>query len=114
MMLDQNISEIFLAEPIHPGEMLQDELEARSLSQRELAAQLGVSPAFVNALIHGRKSVSVSLAMKLEKALEINASFWLNAQRNNNRTLAYQKAKQELEHLHVPAARHAELLQAVA
>lgn len=114
MLLDKNGAEIFLGEAIHPGEMLQDELEARSLSQRELAAQVEVSPAFVNALIHGRKSVSVALAMKLEKALEINASFWLNAQRNYNRTLAYQKAKMELEQLHVPAARHAELLRAVA
>jgi antitoxin HigA-1 len=114
MILDQNGSEIFLAEPIHPGEMLQDELEARSLSQRELAAQLEVSPAFINALIHGKKSVSVALAVKMEKALEVNAAFWLNAQRNYNRTLAYQKAKKELEQLRVPTSRHAELLRAVA
>jgi antitoxin HigA-1 len=114
MILDSTGKEIFLAEPIHPGELLQDELEARSLSQREIAAQLGVSPAFVNGLLHGKKSVSLGLAMKLEAALEINASFWLNAQRSYNRTLAYQKARRELEQLHVPASRHAELLQAVA
>jgi antitoxin HigA-1 len=114
MLLDENRKEIFLAEPVHPGEMLQDELAARSLSQRELAAQLSISPAFVNALIHGKKSVSLGLAMKLETVLGVNASFWLNAQRNYNRTLAYQKARKELEQLRVPASRHAELLRAVA
>ncbi|MCY7356106.1 MAG: HigA family addiction module antidote protein [Rudanella sp.] len=114
MLLDQNGKEFFLAEPIHPGEMLLDELEARSLSQKELATQVGVSPAFVNALIHGKRSVSLALAMKLETALEVNASFWLNAQRNYNRTVAYQKAKKELEQLRIPVSRHAELLRSVA
>lgn len=38
MMLDQNRNKLFLAKPIHPGEMLQHELEPRSLSQRELAS----------------------------------------------------------------------------
>ena len=114
MIQDQQGKETFLAEPIHPGEMLQDELETRSLSQRELSLRVGVSPAFINALVHGKKSVSVTMAIKLETALGINASFWLNAQRNYNRTLAYQKAKKELEQLHVPIARQTELLRAVA
>ena len=31
------------SEPIHPGEILKDELEARGISQRKFAALIGVS-----------------------------------------------------------------------
>ena len=54
------------------------------------------------------------MALKLEAVLEIDASFWLNAQRNYNRDLAYQKAKQEMTKLNVPEGRQRELLKAVA
>jgi antitoxin HigA-1 len=114
MIINQQGQEIFSKEATHPGEMINDELEVRGITQRELATRLGVSAAFVNALIHERKSISLHLAMKLEKALEVDAAFWLNAQKQYNRTLAYHKAKRELDQLHVPVARHAELLRAVA
>lgn len=114
MVLNRKGEEIFAAHPTHPGEMLIDELEARQMSQKQLANQTGVSATFISELIRGKKSVSVVMALKLEAALEIDASFWLKAQRSYNRDLAYQKAKQELSRLNVPEARQRELLKAVA
>lgn len=114
MVLNRKGEEIFAAHPTHPGEMLADELEARQMSQKQLAAQTGVSATFISELLRGKKSVSVVMALKLEAALDIDAFFWLNAQRNYNRDLAYQKAKQELSRLNVPEARQQELLKAVA
>lgn len=90
------------------------ELEACKLTQKQLAEQLGVSATFVSELIRGKKSVSVAMALKLEAVSEIDASFWLNAQRNYNRDLAYRKAKRELKQLNVPEAKQRELLKAVA
>ncbi len=49
------------------------------------------------------------MALKLETVLEIDASFRLNAQRNFNRDLAYQKAKQEMTKLNVPEARQRDM-----
>lgn len=114
MILNHKGEEIFAAHPTHPGEMVADELAARQMSQKQLSEQTGVSATFISELIRGKKSVSVAMALKLEAVLEIDASFWLNAQRNYNRDLAYQKAKQELSRLNVSEARQRELLKAVA
>lgn len=100
--------------PTHPDEMLADELEARQMTQKQLAEQTGVSATFVSELIRGKKSVLVAMALKLEEVLAIDASFWLNAQRNYNRDVACQKAKKELKRLKVPEVRQQELLKAVA
>ena len=34
--------------PIHPGELIKDEIEYRGISQRKLALQMGVSPTLLN------------------------------------------------------------------
>ncbi|MBO0929609.1 helix-turn-helix transcriptional regulator [Fibrella aquatilis] len=50
--------------------------------QKQFAGQLDVSTTFVSKLIRGKKSVSVAMALMLEEALQIDFSFWFNAQRN--------------------------------
>ena len=114
MLRDKDGTEIFSGEPTHPGEMLADELEARGMTQKELAHDVGVSATFVSELIWGKKNVSLNVALKLEVALEIEAEFWINAQRNYNRGVAYLKAKNELKQLDLSPAKQKSLLQAVA
>ncbi len=60
---------------IHPGETISDVLEERGLTQKELAQRAGVSEAFLSDVIHGKKDISKSLAMGLEYALDVPASF---------------------------------------
>ena len=67
---------------IHPGETIADVLEERGITQAELAARAGVSPAYVSAVIAGNKGISANFAMGLEYALEVPKSFWLNLQAN--------------------------------
>lgn len=67
---------------IHPGETIADVLEERGLSQIELAARTGVTPAYVSNVISGKKDISASFAMSLEYALGVPKSFWLNLQAN--------------------------------
>ena len=114
MILNSEGEHIFAGHPMHPGEMIADELTARHTTQKHLAEQLDVSATFVSELIRGKKSASVVMALKLEEALQIDASFWFNAQRNYNRDVAYHKAKRELKRLNVPEAKQKELLKAVA
>jgi antitoxin HigA-1 len=114
MVIDKNGREIFPATPTHPGEMLADELEARQMTQKAVAELTGVSPAMISAVIHQKKGVSLSLALRLEAALGISAEFWINAQRHYERTLAYHAAKRELIRLNVSDSRQQELLRAVA
>lgn len=67
---------------IHPGETIADVLEDRGITQTELAAQTGVSPAYVSSVISGKKDISARFALALEYALRVPKSFWLNLQAN--------------------------------
>lgn len=50
--------ELTPSEPIHPGEMLKDELQARNISQRKFAALIGVSYSVLNEVINGKRPVT--------------------------------------------------------
>ncbi len=72
---------------IYPGETLAEVLEDREMTQRELAVRAGVSEKHISTVIHGKKSISAAFARKLEYALGIEASFWMNLQANYDREL---------------------------
>lgn len=72
---------------IHPGETLEEVLEDREMSQRELAIRTGMTEKHISTVIHGQKPISVAFAKKLEYALGIEASFWINLQSNYDREL---------------------------
>ena len=68
-------------EPTHPGEMLLREfLEPMSLTQRELATGILVPYQRVNELVHKRRGVTPSTALRLGKFLGTSPSFWMNLQ----------------------------------
>ena len=74
--------------PIPPGEVLAEELEARGMTQRELAARLGRPAQAVNEIIKGKKAITAETALELEKALGIGAHFWANLEADYRITLA--------------------------
>ncbi len=51
--------------PIHPGEVLADELEALKLSAAELARRIHVPTNRVTQIINGARSVSADTALRL-------------------------------------------------
>ncbi len=55
--------------PVHPGEVLKDELEEMSLTQVALARHIGVLPKTVNEICCGKRGISAEMAVKLSKAL---------------------------------------------
>ena len=74
---------------IPPGETLRDELQARGLTQKELAARIGRPPQAINEIVRGKKSITAETALALEGALDgISARFWLNLQADYELTLA--------------------------
>jgi len=64
----------------HPGELIKDELVARNLTQTQLAELISVKLPNLNDVIKGKRSVSAELAVLLESALGIPATYWLNLQ----------------------------------
>lgn len=72
---------------IHPGETLQEIIEDRDMTQKELAIRTGMTEKHVSTIINGKKPISVNFAKKLEYALGIEAAFWINLQANYDREL---------------------------
>ncbi len=68
--------------PVHPGEVLKDELDEVRLTQSALAKHIGVLPKTINEICRGKRGISVEMAMKLSKALGGSPQFWLNLQNN--------------------------------
>ncbi|MDO4511368.1 MAG: HigA family addiction module antitoxin [Bacteroidales bacterium] len=62
---------------VHPGEILQAELLERGIRQKDFAQRIGMQPSHLSALIHGKRNISPSVAMRLEEALGISAASWL-------------------------------------
>ena len=73
--------------PVHPGEVLRDELEEIGLTQTALAKHIGVLPKTVNEICRGKRGISAEMAMKLSRSLGGSPQFWLNLQ--NNWELSY-------------------------
>ncbi|MBI1884063.1 MAG: HigA family addiction module antidote protein [Chlamydiae bacterium] len=81
--------------PIHPGEILLDELEELELSQVTLAKHVGVLPKTINEICRNKRGISIEMALKLARALGGSPQFWLNAQ--NNWELSQMNEKQFLK-----------------
>ena len=68
--------------PVHPGEVLKDELEEIELTQTALAKHIGVLPKTINEICRGKRGINAEMAVKLSKALGGSPQFWLNLQNN--------------------------------
>ena len=69
--------------PTHPGQILKHiYLEPLGLSITELARRLGVSRKAISAIVNQRKSVTPDMALRLSRAFDTTADFWLNLQKN--------------------------------
>ncbi len=90
------LSQLVSDMPIPPGEILEEELEARGMSQKELAARMRRPPQVINEIIKAKKSITPATAIGLEKALGIDAHFWSNLESNYRLALARNRDKETL------------------
>ena len=66
--------------PIHPGEILRDEMEELGLSARALARALRVPVNRVTGILNGQRAVTAETALRLARFFGSSAEFWLNLQ----------------------------------
>lgn len=85
--------ELQLSTPIHPGEILKDELEARGISQRKFADVIGVSYSVLNEVINGKRPITTEYALEIEAATGIPAYIWVNMQSAYNMQIARNDSK---------------------
>ena len=80
--------------PIHPGEILQEQLVELGMSARALAARLKVPTNRITGVLKGTRSVTPDTALRLAKLFggeADTARFWLNLQQ------AYDLRRAELD-----------------
>jgi addiction module HigA family antidote len=66
--------------PIHPGEILGDELEETGLSAKRLADLIEVPPNRLYQLLAGKRNITADTALRLSKYFGTSADFWMNLQ----------------------------------
>ncbi|WP_291530006.1 HigA family addiction module antitoxin [Bacteroides sp. UBA939] len=59
--------------PTHPGEILKDEIEARGISQRQLATEMGITYSVLNEILNAHRPLTEKTALLFEAALGIDA-----------------------------------------
>jgi len=74
--------------PIHPGEILGDELEYLGLTAAELARILGVPANRITQILHGKRAITADTALRLGRWLGTSPDFWLNLQKSYELRLA--------------------------
>lgn len=70
--------------PTHPGEVLKDEIEARGITQRQLAESVGLTYSVVNEILNGRRSLTAKTALMFEAALDVPADALMYLQMKYN------------------------------
>ncbi|MDR3339084.1 MAG: HigA family addiction module antidote protein [Candidatus Symbiothrix sp.] len=78
------------ARPIHPGEILKEEIEYRGISQSKLATQMGMSYKMLNHILNERRPLTTQTAMLFEAALGIDSNLLMRMQLKYNMRMANQ------------------------
>ena len=66
--------------PIHPGEILADELEEIGLTAKRLADVIETPPNRLYQILAGRRSITADTALRLGRYFGTSADFWMNLQ----------------------------------
>ena len=67
--------------PVHPGEVLRDELEGLSLSANALSKALDVPVNRIRAILHGQRGVTADTALRLARYFGTTPQVGLNLQK---------------------------------
>ncbi|HEU5280892.1 MAG TPA: HigA family addiction module antitoxin [Gammaproteobacteria bacterium] len=66
--------------PVHPGEILKDELLELKLSANKFAAKLHVPTNRITEILNGHRGITADTALRLSIFFNTSAEFWLKLQ----------------------------------
>jgi len=66
--------------PIHPGEILKDELDEINLSANAFAKALHVPTNRITAILNGSRSITADTALRISRFFGTTPELWLNLQ----------------------------------
>ncbi|MDE2993629.1 MAG: HigA family addiction module antitoxin [Chloroflexota bacterium] len=68
--------------PVHPGEILRDELDELGMSASALAAALAVPTSRITAILRGERGITADMALRLSRYFGTTPQLWLNLQQS--------------------------------
>ena len=68
--------------PVHPGEILREELDALEMSARAFSEALDVPGNRITMILKGQRGITADTALRLSRYLGTTAEFWLNLQKS--------------------------------
>jgi addiction module HigA family antidote len=72
-------------EPTHPGKIIrEDYLKPLAITISKFASVLGVSRKTLSKILNGRGTITPDMALRLARAFNTTADFWLNLQKNHD------------------------------
>ena len=83
--------------PIHPGEILRDELTEIGIKGTELSRQIKVPENRIPQIIAGKRNITADTALRLGKWFGTTPAFWLNLQNSYELRKASQKIGKEID-----------------
>ena len=85
--------------PIHPGDILADELEELGVSPTELSRQIRVPANRISQIINGKRSITGDTALRLAHWFGTSPQFWMNLQALYDLRMAEEDAGTEIKTL---------------
>jgi len=85
--------------PIHPGEILADELEEIGISAAELARTLDVPANRISQIIARKRAISADTALRLARYFGTTPDLWMNLQKTYELDLARQRLGKVIRHI---------------
>jgi antitoxin HigA-1 len=85
--------------PIHPGEILADELEEIGFSAKKLADVIDVPANRLYQLLAGKRSVTADTALRLSRYFGMSPDFWMNLQSAYELDLARQQLGKAIQRI---------------
>ena len=82
--------------PVHPGEILAEELAELGISANALAKALAVPANRVTAILHGQRGITADTALRLSHYFGTTPQFWLNLQKSFELRVAETRSGQKI------------------
>ena len=85
--------------PIHPGEILADELEEINLDVSQLATRVNISENELEQILKGQGNITGDIALKLGGFFNTGAELWMNLQKAYELDVARENLGNRLEEI---------------
>ncbi len=84
--------------PVHPGEVLKEDLlKPSGLSQNALAKAIGMPPIRISQIVRGKRAITPETALRLARYFGTSPEFWLGMQAHYDLEITRMKMGEAIE-----------------